>query len=133
MHYQGLENIYSFLIEEKKMKPLQGLENPKSLPAAITEAAKLKENEAAIVTLDLFVRHYGAEAGDVALKFLATGGIFLGGGIAPKILPFLQKTSFLESFCDKGRLQAVLEKIPIKVILNHETALRGAGFFVKNL
>lgn len=130
---QGLENIYSFLIEEKQMAPLQTLENAKSLPAAISEAAKLKENEAAMMTLDLFVRHYGAEAGDVALKFLATGGIFLGGGIAPKILPFLQKTSFLESFCDKGRLQGVLEKIPIKVILNHETALRGAGFFVKNL
>jgi glucokinase len=70
---------------------------------------------------------YGAAAGNLALTFLATGGVFLGGGIAPKILPRLRGPIFLEAFLSKGRLRPLLEKIPVRVILNDRTALLGAA------
>ena len=129
----GLENIYNFLIESMKMEPISK-ENlsAKSLPALISSLAQTQESATCVKALEMFIEIYGAEAGDVALKFLATGGVFLGGGIAPKILSFLQRPSFLKAFSEKGRLKSLLEKIPIKVILNEETALRGAAYYVKN-
>ena len=69
----------------------------------------------------------GAEAGNLALKVLATGGVFVGGGIAPKIVDKLQDTTFIQAFCAKGRLQPVLEVMPIHVIMNDKTALYGAA------
>ena len=71
--------------------------------------------------------NYGAEAGNLALKFLSTGGVYLGGGIAPKILPKLREPVFLESFTDKGRYRKILETIPVRVILNDRAALLGAA------
>lgn len=129
----GLENIYHFLTESLQMEtiPKERLLE-KSLPALISSLAENQESATCIKALEMFVHIYGAEAGDVALKFLATGGLFLGGGIAPKILSFLKKPLFLKSFTDKGRLKTLLEKIPIKVIMNEETALRGAAYYVKN-
>jgi len=80
-----------------------------------------------VQAVDLFVDVYGAAAGNLALKYLATGGVFIGGGIAPKILPKLKEPRFFEAFCNKGRLRTVLEKIPVRVVLNDKTALLGAG------
>jgi glucokinase len=77
--------------------------------------------------LDQFVSILGAEAGNLALKVLATGGVYIGGGIAPRILPFLQKEIFMESFRDKGRYTQLMEKIPVHVILNPDVALFGAA------
>jgi len=129
----GLENIYHFLIEEVKMKEIsQEKLTDKALPATISRLAETKESPTCEKALEIFIKIYGAEAGDVALKFLATGGVFLGGGIAPKILSFLKTPAFLKAFSDKGRLKPLLDTIPIKVILNEETALRGAAYFVKN-
>jgi glucokinase len=79
--------------------------------------------------LDLFCRIYGAEAGNFALRFLAVGGVFLGGGIAPKILPALSGGSFLEAYTAKGRLGPLLQGIPVRVCLNPKAALLGAAHF----
>jgi glucokinase len=86
----------------------------------------------AVSALDLFVALYGAEAGNLALKMKATQGIWIGGGIAPKILPRLRRPGFLEAFHDKGRFRAFLEAIPVRVILNDTTALRGAAWHVRS-
>ncbi|HLW44360.1 MAG TPA: glucokinase, partial [Candidatus Acidoferrales bacterium] len=75
----------------------------------------------------LFVVLLGSEAGNMALKVLATGGVYIGGGIAPKILPKLQTPAFLAAFTDKGRLKDVLESMPVRVILNDGAGLRGAA------
>lgn len=77
--------------------------------------------------LDLFVSVYGAEAGNLALKLLATAGVFVGGGIAPKILPKLQEGRFMERFVAKGRMKPLLEGVPVRVILNEQCGLFGAA------
>jgi glucokinase len=77
--------------------------------------------------MDMFVGLYGAEAGNVALKFLARGGIYIGGGIAPKIVDFLRRPIFMERFLDKGRMRDVLEGIPVRVIVREGVALLGTA------
>jgi glucokinase len=95
--------------------------------AAISHAALSGKSPLAEQALDLWVSIYGAEAGNLALKILSTGGIFLGGGIAPKILTKLSGPLFMQSFVGKGRMQALMETIPVKVITNDKTALLGAA------
>jgi glucokinase len=80
-----------------------------------------------VETLDLFVTLYGAEAGNLALKALARGGVFVAGGIAPKILPKIQKGNFFAAFCEKEKFQELLSHIPIHVVLNEEAPLLGAA------
>ena len=75
----------------------------------------------------MMVSIYGAEAGNLALKVMATGGVYVGGGIAPKILSVLQAGEFMDAFAAKGRLGDLLEQIPVRVILNEFTALYGAA------
>ena len=93
--------------------------------AAISRAASAGSDDICIETMDRFVRLYGAEAGNLALKTMSRGGIYVGGGIAPKILPLLQRGAFIEAFLAKGRMRPVLEAMPVKVILNDRTALYG--------
>jgi glucokinase len=81
-----------------------------------------------IATLDLFVSILGREAGNLALKVLATGGVYLGGGIPPKIIPFLKKELFMDSFKDKGRFSGMLADIPVHIICNPDAALVGAAY-----
>ena len=78
-------------------------------------------------TLDLWTAIYGAEAGNLALKIMATGGIFLSGGISPKILPKLTGPGFMNAFLEKGRLRPLLESIPVQVIMNDKAGLLGAA------
>jgi glucokinase len=80
-----------------------------------------------VETLDLFVTLYGAEAGNLALKSLARGGVFVAGGIAPKILPKMQSGAFFRAFCEKERFQELLSHVPIRVVLNEEAPLLGAA------
>ena len=98
------------------------------VPAAVISGAAIDGNcPLCAQTLDLFVALYGAEAGNLALRALATGGVYLGGGIAPKIIDRLRGPLFMRAFTAKGRLSPLLETIPVRVILNEYTALLGAG------
>lgn len=81
--------------------------------------------------LDLFVSIYGAEAANWALKMLAVGGVFIGGGIAPKILNTLKEGDFMKRFISKGRFTSLLLGIPVKVVLNENTALLGAAYYAR--
>ncbi len=97
-------------------------------PAAVIAQAALAERSAICMqALDLFVSIYGAEAGNLALKMMATGGVFIGGGIAPKILPKLMTPIFMQAFLTKGRMRPLLEAMPVRVILHGQPALWGAA------
>jgi glucokinase len=93
----------------------------------ITTAAMDGTSERSRLEIERFVSIYGAEAGNLALKALAVGGVYVGGGIAPRILQALREPRFVESFLAKGRLRPVLEPIPVSVILDPKTALWGAA------
>ena len=97
--------------------------------AAIANAAMSERDELCVETLDWFLQLYGAEAGNLALKMMSRGGVYLGGGIAPKILSRLQNGIFLDAFFNKGRMRPLLEAMPVKVILNDRAALYGAALF----
>jgi len=84
-------------------------------------------SELCVRAVEIFVSMYGAEAGNLALKLMATGGIFVGGGIAPKILRKLQAGEFMAAFVHKGRFERLLRDVPVRVILNDKTALLGAA------
>jgi glucokinase len=101
-----------------------------SMPAAAISKAGLERTDPVCVqVLDLFVSLYGAEAGNLALKVLATGGVYIGGGIAPKILPKIQEGGFLEGFTFKGRHSPLLKSMPLFVVLNDKIALYGAAHY----
>jgi glucokinase len=102
-------------------------------PAAISAAATSGRCAECVETLDLFVEAYGAEAGNLALRSVATGGVFVGGGIAPKILQVLDSGRFMTAFCAKTPLEPLLSSIPVKVILNDEAGLLGAAVFAASL
>ncbi len=97
--------------------------------AAISKAALEERFELAVDTLDLFARLFGSEAGNLALKTLATGGVYVGGGIAPKILDGRRSALFLEAFCAKGRMRPLLESMPVQLILDDQAALIGAAYY----
>ena len=97
--------------------------------AAITHAALARSTPIATATLDLFATFYGAEAGNLALKVKALGGVYVGGGIAPKVLEKLRDGTFMEAFRAKGRFRELLESIPVRVIVDPHTALYGAARF----
>lgn len=126
----GLRNIYRFLRDARHRPetPTVAEAMRRGDPSAvITRAALAGECPLCGETLDMFISLYGAEAGNVALQVLATGGIYLGGGIAPKIIERLKGPGFMLAFSAKGRLSPLLETIPVRVILNEKTALLGAG------
>jgi len=132
----GLVNIFTFLHEVKHGEVSAALAEAmrEGDPAAAISKAALEESSGlAVRALDLFVALYGSEAGNLALKMKATRGVWIGGGIAPRILPRLKRPGFLEAFHDKGRFRAFLEAIPVRVILNDRTALRGAAWHAQTL
>lgn len=96
-------------------------------PAAVSSAALERRCPGCVEALEMFVEAYGAEAGNLALRVVATGGVFLGGGIAPKILPALTTGRFMHAFGEKPPLSAMLQAIPVKVILNDRAGLLGAA------
>lgn len=126
----GLHNIFDFLRETGRGEAPAWLiaEMEEKDPSAVISRAALEgRSELSVQALDLFVSCFGAEAGNLALKFLATGGVFIGGGIAPKIIQRLREKPFIEAFTDKGRFKRLLEAVPVRVILNDKTALLGAA------
>ncbi len=97
--------------------------------AAIAQTAQLKESPRCVLAMDIFVRSYGAVAGNLALKALATGGMYIGGGIAPKLPRDIWMGSFMRAFSNKGRFADMLSNIPVNLILEPKTALLGAAAY----
>ena len=129
----GLLNVYSFLKDRVGLnepswfrKKISSARDPSAL---ISQAALAGEPEICVKALDMFVSVYGAEAGNLALKGKAIGGVYVGGGIAPKIQDKLRDGTFMRAFVDKGRYKEFLSPIPVHVILNDQVALRGAAYY----
>lgn len=126
----GLFNIYQFLRDTRRAEEPSWLADAikEGDPSAAVANCGLEGTaEIGVKALDMFVSIYGAAAGNLGLQVVATGGVFIGGGIAPKILPKLKAPAFLEAFQAKGRVRSLLKDIPVRVITNDKTALLGAG------
>jgi glucokinase len=126
----GLHNIYQFLRDTGRGEEPSWLAEQLTHgdpSAAIATSALEGTSDICVQALDIFVSVYGAEGGNLALKVVATGGMFVGGGIAPKIIRKLSSSTFIKAFTAKGRMSHLLEDIPVRVITNDKTALLGAG------
>lgn len=126
----GVVNIYDFLRDTKHGEEPAWLTEEFTKgdrAAAITRAGLEGKCPLCIQTLDLLVTYYGMEAGNLGLKLFATGGVYVGGGVAPKILPKLRDGTFLKAFIGQGRMKNLLASMPVRVILNDKTALIGAA------
>lgn len=130
----GIKNVYEFLRDVEKINEPKWLcdrmlaEDPN---VVIGECAEDGSSSLCFETMKTFASAYGAEAGNLALKMLATGGIYLGGGIAPKRLKTMQNGFFMQAFLDKGRMSPLLQAIPVKVILDDTCALLGAAAYAE--
>jgi glucokinase len=122
----GLVNIHRIL-HPHQCATLTPMPPADGLPAAISRAALEAGCPSCTRTLECFVSAYGASAGNLALTALATGGVFLGGGIAPRLLPALRWPIFMRSFLDKAPMEALVSRVPVKVILNPHAGLLGAA------
>jgi glucokinase len=126
----GIENIYKFLRDTDR-----GQEQPKiasEMKAGdpsmiISKHAEAGDCSMCVQTIEIFLSCLGAEAGNMALKAMATGGVYLGGGIPAKMLSQIKNVGFIHAFNDKGRLSALMQTMPVKVILNDQAALLGAA------
>ncbi|MDH5640658.1 MAG: glucokinase, partial [Nitrospira sp.] len=125
----GLHAIYEYLRDTKKNEPTWLAEKIKAgNPAAeIAEAGLKGQAEIAKQALDIFASIYGAEAGNLALKALSLDGVYLAGGIAPKLITKLQDGTFMKAFTNKGRYKRLMNNIPVTVVMNQHTALLGAA------
>lgn len=128
----GLVNIHAFLREFRKSAAPQWLVEEMQdgdAAATISRAARQERCPVCSEALELFVHLYGVEAGNHALKIMASGGVYIGGGIAPKILDSLEEPTFLRGFRSKGRMEPLMRDMPVRVILNDRTALYGPALF----
>jgi glucokinase len=126
----GLVNVYEFLRDtgyEKESAEFAVVLDNSDPAAAISRAALDGTQPLAEKALELWITVYGAEAGNLALKTMATGGIFLAGGISPKILSKLKGPLFMQAFYEKGRLRPLVEAIPVQVVTNEKAGLLGAA------
>jgi glucokinase len=122
----GLLNLYRFTHNGETCESTRGV-SPEMGPAAISAAALAVKCPACVEALSMFVSAYGAEAGNLGLRGVATSGVYVGGGMAPKILPALQDGRFMGAFRAKGVMAELVAKMPVKVILNAEAGLLGAA------
>ncbi|NGX28737.1 MAG: Glucokinase [Candidatus Anoxychlamydiales bacterium] len=129
----GIYNLYEFLVENELEPRDESLENElKNLAepqVIITQKGVNKDNKTCERVINWFISMYGAEAGNAALKFFALGGVYIGGGIAPRMIDKLKEGAFMKAFADKGRFSKLMMSMPVKVILNDRTALIGAYNF----
>lgn len=126
----GLVNIYDYLIQsgfaERSFETTKKMEEGN--PSAIISSLALNgKDENCIKAIDMFVSIYGAEAGNLALKILPSGGLYIGGGMAPKMLDKITDGTFIKALLNKGRLSQFLKNIPVNIILNDEVGLIGAA------
>ncbi len=129
----GIGNLHAFLLEYRgaDLPPWLGEAMAAGDPsAAIAAAAAEARCPICVEAVDLFARLYGREAGNMALKHLALGGVWLGGGVAPKNLDLLRASGFVAAFLDKGRMAPLVERMPVRVILEPRTPLFGAARFM---
>ena len=130
----GIRNVYAFLRDDQKMEEPSWLrermasEDPN---AVIGTCAEDGSSEICVETMNIFAAAFGAKAGNLALTLLAAGGIYLGGGIAPKVLKVMQNGKFTDAFLDKGRMRPILEAIPVRIILDDSCALLGAAAYAE--
>ena len=131
----GMTSIYEFLREVKGVEEpvwlaekIAAAHDPNSV---ITEMGLAAKSELCAKTLDMFASAYGAEAGNLALKVLSVGGLYVGGGIAPRILEKLKDGTFMKAFTDKGRLSQLLINMPVRIILESRAALMGAAAYAE--
>ena len=126
----GLVNAYEFLRDwqhEKESADMAEAMKTGDQAAAISRAALDGSDALASAALNLFIAVYGAEASNLALKAMSTGGLFLAGGISPKILPKLKEPAFMQAFLAKGRMRALVEAMPVQVVINEKVGLLGAA------
>jgi glucokinase len=127
----GIKNIYDFLRDAKKAEEPAWLQKQMSeapdQPALISQLALASKAAICEQALKIFVGVYGSETGNCALSFLATGGAFVGGSIAAKIVPLMQDRVFMESFLSKGRMRSLLSDIPVKIVTNDDCGITGAA------
>jgi glucokinase len=127
----GIKNIYDFLRDTQKAEEPQWLKDQMDAssdpPALISQLAA--EGKAAICdqTMTIFVSIYGAETGNVALNFLSTGGIYIGGSVAAKNVSKMKDPVFMQSFLDKGRMESLLKEMPVTIVLNDDAGMIGAA------
>jgi glucokinase len=130
----GIRSVYEFLRDDQKLDEPQWLrdrmasEDPN---AVIGQCAEDGSSSLCFETMKIVAAVYGSETGNIALKVLATGGMYVGGGIAPKMLKMLESGGFVEAFLDKGRLSPLLQTIPVRVILDDTCALLGAAAYAE--
>lgn len=137
---QGLIDIYRFVnenknsgeAEERKLTALIENDQQADIAATITEHAIKNCNTLAVRALDLFIKIYGTAAGNLALTALPFGGLYIVGGIAPKLLPQIKNWQFLHAFRDKGRMENLVQDIPLHVVLDTGVGLKGATMYAKN-
>lgn len=132
----GIINIHNFLREHggrRESEALAAAMDAGDPAAAITQAALAGTDELAVQTLDLFVRAYGAQAGNFALTTLPRGGLYIAGGIAPRIIDKLTDGAFMRAFLDKGRMSALAGAIPVRVVTNPKVGLMGAALAASRL
>jgi glucokinase len=128
----GLVNLHRFTHRGRDCGPLAKAA-PGDEPAAISQAAMAGDCPACEEALEMFVEAYGSEAGNLALRGVATAGVYVGGGIAPKILPLLQRGAFMDAFRTKPPMADLLARVPVRVILNPEAGVLGAAVFAAEL
>lgn len=129
----GLINLSDFTHGTSRCAALSGDSAPPDLPARVSSSALAGSCKRCVEALDLFVSAYGAAAGNLALTAVTRGGVFLGGGIAPRILPALERPAFIEAFTAKSPMSELLEAMPVHVILNDEAGLLGAAVYAAQL
>jgi glucokinase len=127
----GLVNIHRFL-HPHGCAACDPSVDPSLAPSVISHAALERRCPQCVESLEMFVAAYGAEAGNLALRCLSTAGLYIGGGIAPKILPALRAPAFLDAFRSKPPMTALLETVPVAVILDERAALLGAAVFANS-
>ena len=130
----GIQNVYAYLRDVEKLDEPQWLRDrmqTEDSNAVIGQCADDGSSALCVETMKLFAAAYGAETGNIALKVLALGGMYLGGGIAPKAMKTLRSGGFMEAYLDKGRLSPVLESIPVRIILDDTCALLGAAAYAE--
>jgi glucokinase len=127
----GIKNIYDFLRDTHKAEEPQSLKDQMAAtadaPALISQLATGGKAPICDQTMSIFVSIYGAETGNVALNFMSTGGIFIGGSVAAKNVPRMKDPIFMQSFLDKGRMVPLLKEMPVTIVLNDDSGLIGAA------